>query len=159
MLPFSGVIGVTVFLLLGAVPGKPAGEGDKLKVEVFRGKVVPLGDILKKYGSELEPDAAPHWLALQTDDGKLYPLIHDAGGRTFYRDKRLLNRPMQIHGRLLPGSQLLQVLQVHSMKDGRIHEVYYWCEVCSIKRFSLEKSGICECCGGPMEFREVPQAK
>jgi len=33
--------------------------------------------------------------------------------------------------------------------------VYYWCETCAIRRDYPEK-GVCECCGGPMELREVP---
>lgn len=131
----------------------PKNKPGTVKSELFVGKVIPLADLLKKFGSELDPDAAPHWLALETKEGKLYPIIKDAGGRTFYRDPKLHHRPMQVHGRLLPGSQLLQVLQVHSLKDGKPHEVYYWCEICSIKRHALDKQ--CECCGGPMELREV----
>lgn len=153
------LLGVALAMsLLGAAADKPA-PPEKPKIETFQGKVVPLADLLKKFGAELDADAAPHWLALETADGKVYPLIKDAGGRTFYRDPRLLNRPMQVQGRLYPGSHLLQVVQVHSLKDGKPHEVHYWCEICSIKRFSLEKNNVCECCGGPMELREVPVSK
>ena len=71
----------------------------------------------------------------------------------FFVDRRLLNRPMRLTARTLPGSQLLEVLEVHSYLQGELHEVYYWCDVCSIKRLENKK---CECCGGPMELREVP---
>ena len=74
----------------------------------------------------------------------------------FFKDGKLLNRPMRLTGRLLPGSQLLQVVEVHSYLDGQLHEVYYWCDVCSIKRFEKKK---CDCCGGPMELREEPVKK
>ena len=63
---------------------------------------------------------------------------------------------MRLTGRLLPGSQLLQVVEVHSVRNGQLHEVYYWCDVCAIKRFEKKT---CECCLGPMELREVPVAK
>src|SRR5262245_7563140 len=84
----------------------------------FKGKVVPLAGVLEKFGSKLDPDAAATWLALAGDDGKVYPLIKDDGSRMFYLDKALLNRPMRLTGRLLPGSQLLQVLVVHSYVKG-----------------------------------------
>jgi hypothetical protein len=118
---------------------------------------VPLADLVAKAGSRLDADAAPHWLALVTDDGKVYPLVKDGGARLFFKDKALLNRPMRLTGRLLPGSQLLQVKAVHSLHKGQPYEVYYWCDVCSIRRG--EKEIACECCGGPMELREEPVKK
>ena len=136
--------------LAGAGPAAP-------KDGTFTGKVVPLADLVAKTGSRLDADAAPYWLALATDDGKVYPLVKDGGARLFFKDKALLNRPMRLTGRLLPGSQLLQVKVVHSLRKGRPHEVYYWCDVCSIRRG--EKEAACECCGGPMELREEPVKK
>ena len=126
------------------------------KRESFTGKVVPLASLVEKMGSKLDADAAPHWLALVTDDGKVYPLIKNSGSRMFFKDKALLNRPMRLTGRLLPGSQLLQAVEVHSLRMGKLHEIYYWCNVCSIRRG--EKSD-CECCGGPMELKEEPVGK
>src|ERR1051325_6776995 len=64
------------------------------------GKVVPLAPLLEKVGSKLDPEAAPHWLALVPDDGKVYPLVKDSGSRLFFSDPRLLNRPMRVTGRL-----------------------------------------------------------
>src|SRR5205085_5921215 len=66
------------------------------KKEYYKGKVVPLAGVLEKFGARLDADAAPHWLALVADDGKTYPLIEDDGGRMFFKDSRLLNRPMRL---------------------------------------------------------------
>ncbi len=127
---------------------------DKLpKLETLTGKVKPLADLVGVIGSKLDADAAPHWLALVTDDGKIIPLIKDAGARMFFKDARLLNRPMKVMGRFLPGSQLLQVSEVQSVIKGVPHEVYYWCDICTIRR--NEKMS-CECCGAQMELKEVP---
>jgi hypothetical protein len=95
-------------------------------------------------------------LALVTDDAKIYPLIKDDGSRMFFKDARLLNRPMRLTGRLFPDTHLLQVLEVHSLRQGQLHELYYWCDVCAIRR---NEKNACECCGGPMELREVPVGK
>lgn len=120
------------------------------------GKVRPLADLVGQLGSKLDADAVPFHVALVTEDGKIYPLIKDAGGRLFFLDKRLLDRPMRLGGKLLPGSQLLQVLEVQSLVKGVPHHVFYWCDICSIKRY--EKM-ICECCGGPMDLKEEPVKK
>ena len=132
-----------------------AGPPD-VKNQDFKGKVVPLAAILEKQKVKLDADAAPHWLALQSDDGKLHPLVKDDGSRMFFKDDRLLNRPMQLTGRLVPGTNFLQVVTVHSIVKGELNEVYYWCDICSIRR---NEKKICDCCGGPMELKEEPVKK
>ncbi len=158
LLVATGLLGVALGVVLALHAGQTAPDESRktpdAKAETLTGRVVSLAELLKKSGIELDAEAAPHWLALVADGGAIYPLIKDAGSRPFYRDPRLLNRPMRIQGRLVPGSQLLQVLQIRSLKEGKPHEVFYWCDVCSIKRASLEN--VCECCGGPMELRETP---
>ncbi len=138
-------------LFAGGDAKKPA-----VKIDYYKGKVVPLADLVAKAGTRLDADAAPHWLALAGEDGKIYPLVKDSGSRLFFQDDGLLNRPMRLTGRLLPGSQLLQVTAVHSYVKGQLHEVYYWCEICSIRR---GEKNVCECCGGPMARREEPIPK
>src|ERR1700704_2013724 len=127
-----------------------------VKTADFKGKVTPLGSLLEKAGAKLDADAAPHWVALVADDGKVYPLVKDDGARMFFKDEALLNRPMLLTGWLLPDSQLLQVVQVHSYVKGELHEVYYWCDICSIRR---NEKKLCDCCGGPMDLREEPVKK
>lgn len=125
------------------------------KNEQYRGKVLPLAAVLDKQGVKLDADAAPHWLALVTDDGKTYPLIKDDGSRMFFKDERLLKRPMQLTGRVLDGN-LVQVVNVHSIVKGELNDVYYWCDICAIRR---NEKKICDCCGGPMELKEEPIKK
>src|ERR1700687_4244116 len=91
-------IGIVLAVALGIVPlfKRADNNAPPLKSEFYNGKVVPLADILGKQGAKLDADAAPHWLALVTDDGKIYPLIKDAGARMFFKDAKLLNRPMRL---------------------------------------------------------------
>ena len=154
--PLVSLVAIFV-LLLDLTLGQSLSNGSEQKprVQTFRGQIVAVAAVLHKSGVALDPDAAELALALKTEDGKLYPLIKDVGSRMFFTDRSLLNRPMQIRGRLVPPLGWLQVLEVHSIKSGRLYELYYWCDVCAIKRFYLDKTGICECCGGPMKLREV----
>ena len=141
------------FALTPLYGGYLGGDKSSDKNQLFTGKVVPLADLLAKSGVKIDADAAPLTLVLQTDDGKLYPLIKDEGSRMFFKDAKLLNRSMRLTARLIPNSQFLQVINVHSVVKGKLHDVYYWCDVCTIKRF---EPGICDCCGDEMVFREEP---
>ena len=42
-----------------------------------------MTDLVAKSGTRLDADDAPFWLALVTDEGKVYPLVKD-GGTTFH---------------------------------------------------------------------------
>ena len=134
-----------------------AGAGDPktpaAKTEYYKGKVVPLADLVARAGSRLDADAAPYCLVLAGEDGKVYPLVKDSGSRLFFNDPALLNRPMRLTGQILPESQILRVTAVHSYIKGQLHDVYYWCDICSIRRGELQK---CDCCGDIMVLREDP---
>ncbi|HEV2949808.1 MAG TPA: hypothetical protein VGX70_20695 [Gemmataceae bacterium] len=148
---------IAVLAVLMALIAQAKSAEPETKTVQLEGKVVPMAAILEKFGSRLDPEAAPHWLALVTKDGKTYPLIKDDGSRLFFSDPRLQNRAMRISGRLFQDTHLLQVLSVNSVKNGQLHEIYYWCDICSIRRNELLKK--CDCCGGPMELREEPVKK
>lgn len=124
------------------------------KSSTFIGKVVPVKNLTEKSGVKLDRDASPFLVALVVD-GKACLILKDDGGRRFYKDERLLNREYRITGRLI-GATMLQVLSVQSIKNGQLYDIYYWCDICAIRR--NEKKD-CECCGGPMELREEPIKK
>jgi hypothetical protein len=145
-----GLILAFAFALLPLCGGW-AGDA-KTKNAHFTGKVVPLDKLLKGTDFKLDADAVPHFLVLQSDDGKVYSLLKDAGSRMFFLDAKLLDRPMRLTARPIPNTQMLQVINVHSLVKGKLHEVYYWCDICTIRAY---QGGICDCCGEPMHFREV----
>jgi hypothetical protein len=154
-------LGVCLALAVALSPLVPAADTKGVrekesKTEDFDGNVVALAPLLEKFGARLDADAAPSWLALRADDGQLYPLIKDDGSRMFFLDKRLLDRPMRLTGRLHPQSRMLQVINVHSLVKGQLYDVFYWCDICSIRR---NEKKACDCCGGPMELREEPIKK
>ncbi len=129
----------------------PLEAGPEEKPSTFTGKVVLVKDLTEKSGVKLDRDTSPFLVALVVD-GKAYLILKDDGGRRFFKDEKLLNREYRITGRLVGGT-MLQVLSVQSLKNGKPYDIYYWCDICAIRR--NEKKD-CECCGGPMELREVP---
>jgi hypothetical protein len=144
-------------LVAALLPQAPRAAPDPVKNEHFQGKVVRLASVLEKAGARLDADAAPYSLVLVAGDGKIYPIVKDDGSRLFFKDERLLDREMRLTGRLLPKSEFLQVVAVQSYnKKEELCDVYYWCDICSIRR---GEKMMCECCGGPMELRETPVKK
>jgi hypothetical protein len=149
-------LGLAAAVLLWLTPLFAAPPATPPKTADYDGKVVPLAAVLDKLGVRLDPDAAPSSLVLVADDGKVYSLVKDDGSRCFFTDERLRNRRMRLTARLLPEVGMLQVVQVHSYVNGQLSDLYYWCEVCSIRR---SEKGKCDCCGAPLELREVPLKK
>ena len=140
------------FALLPLFAGQAQSQKAADKNQTYKGIVLPLEKVLAKQDVKLDPDAA-NLMVLKGDDGKVFPLVKDAGARMFYKDKRLLDRPMRVTARPVASGALLQVINVHSYVKGQLCEVYYWCDICAIRSFDF---GICDCCGGPTELREVP---
>lgn len=124
---------------------------DADKNEFIEGKVVPLADLLAKAKTQIDADAGI--LVLQAANGRLHPLVKDNGSRMFFKDEKLLNRPMRLTVRKVPDSDFLQVINVHSVVKGKLHEVFYWCDICTIRR---NEGGKCDCCGAALERREEP---
>jgi hypothetical protein len=141
-----------LLLCLAPLPAAPPAKQQPRTAD-YDGKVVSLARVLDKLGARLDPDAAPYALAFVTDDRKVYPLVKDDGSRLFFKDERLLDRRMRLTGRVLPDVGMLQVVQVHSYVNGQLCDLYYWCDVCSIRR---GEKGRCDCCGAPLVLREEP---
>jgi hypothetical protein len=143
-----------IAMLLGCLPAAVGAVAQPtFQTQYFTGKVVPLAGVLEKLGAKLDADAAEQSRALVTDDGKIYTLVKDDSTRMFFKDRSLLNRPMRLTGRVLPQTQILQVVNVHSIRNGQLNDVFYWCETCLIR--ALEP-GDCACCQGKMILRETP---
>ncbi|MSU77520.1 MAG: hypothetical protein EXS16_05410 [Gemmataceae bacterium] len=140
-----------VFALLPLAGGWAGGTKSSDANRIFDGNVMPLAEALAKSGTKIDADTAPYLLVLRTSDGRLHPVIKDEGSRMFFKDAKLLNRPMRLTARLVPNSPYLQVITVHSLVKEKLHDIYYWCDVCVIKRY---EAGICDCCGDAMVFRE-----
>jgi hypothetical protein len=120
--------------------------------ESVRGRVVWLAEVLeRRFGIQCDPDVAEVAVALEAYDGRVLPLVKDDRGRGFWKDERLRGIPVELYVRRYEESPLVEVIRVYTIKDGKKYEFDYWCEICAIPMFELKK---CECCQGPIQFRE-----
>jgi hypothetical protein len=138
---------------LGAVPGGAADDSrPAFETLSLRGRVVFVAEALHRlYGIESDPDAAQSQVALETPEGRLYPLVKDARGRGFFKDARLRELDLELLVRRYEGAPAVQVVQVYTLHDGARFELDYWCDVCAIPMYELKD---CECCQGPTRLRE-----
>ncbi len=68
------------------------------------------------------------------------------------QDKRLDGRQVRVEGKMLPDGSF-QVEWLHTIHNGKLYQVRYFCKTCNI--VALEP-GKCVCCQKPTELQEIP---
>ena len=151
---------LVVFLALACFAQEPAAQRNrqpKYEPVVLRGRVVELGPhVLQAFNVPMDDDAGKSVVALVTASGDVHPLVKDVRSRGFWMDKRLRDRPMELHAHKFPGLPFLRLIDVYSFKDGKKHRVDYWCTICAITTY---QPGPCPCCQDEIELRELPVEK
>jgi len=95
-----------------------------------------------------------HIHGFKTTDGKTWKLVRAKLSEALFVDKRLHEKDLLLEGKA--DGEKFEPTAIHSVKDGVVYEVYYWCEICAIEAISPE---ICVCCQGPVELVEKPLRK
>jgi hypothetical protein len=117
-----------------------------------RGRIVWLAEALhRRWGVEIDADAAHAQIALETKSGELLAIVKDKRGRGFYVDPQLLKFDYELVVRRFPGTADVQVIRVYTIRKGKKYELDYWCDICAIPMYELKA---CECCQGPTRLRE-----
>ncbi|HUG93978.1 MAG TPA: hypothetical protein VML55_24320 [Planctomycetaceae bacterium] len=144
-------------------PAAATGEVDRPGADVapaeprqlFSGKVVMLLEALKRRKISTAEDEWKGQVVLETDDGRLIPIVPDWRGRAFFQDERLRNRKVELAGYRPAGTPYLKVLMVFTFNDqGERQYTDYWCDICSIPMYEIQP---CECCQEPIRLRFEPR--
>ncbi|MDZ4686519.1 MAG: hypothetical protein SH850_15730 [Planctomycetaceae bacterium] len=144
----------TLFAVILAVVGatEPAPSPPK---KLYRGKVVPISDVLKQRDVKAYPEELKGQVALETADGELLPILPDWRGRAFYQDERLRKRDVELIGFRRPSLPYLQVLTIYTFDDkGQRQYTDYWCDICAIPMYEIKP---CDCCQQDIRLRFTPQ--
>jgi hypothetical protein len=114
----------------------------------LRGRVVCLGD-----GAVLRPcAAASDRFALETPEGGRYVFRPGDPLTAMFADERVRQRELVVRAQRAPADEL-ETIKVYSVRDGRLHDLDYFCEVCNVVAYA---PGLCPCCRRPMVLRETP---
>ena len=136
-----------ILLLLAAAPVLQAAEAE------FRGRVVCLAEEMHRIHKTDLPAKHAHIYGFRTDDGVYYTLLRTKLSEALFADKRLGEKDLLLKGKVLPKTQLLDVAHIKSIRNGVVHDLYYYCDICAIEFVSPEE---CVCCRGPVELMERP---
>ncbi len=96
--------------------------------------------------------APPHRFALEDRDGHLRRFLAGDALVGIFEDPRVRERDLLVRGREAAGGAV-EIIKVYSVKDGKLHDLHYFCDVCHIAAYV---PGRCPCCGREMELREIP---
>jgi hypothetical protein len=119
---------------------------------VVRGRVVCLDALGRDEQSFLGCNEANKSFGFESKSGKLYKFIPSDPMTPIFTDNRVRQSELQISARMHSGDRL-EIIKVQSIKEGKLYDVFYFCEVCNIRAYV---PGLCPCCRNELEFRETP---
>ena len=147
---FTPLLIIIGFILIGA---KTTTENPKPQDVKLKGNILCLVEEMKTlYNVELDGEHQ-HLYGFKTDEDKYFTLLQTPLSKALFVDKRLHEKDLIINGRVFPNSQLLDVLCFMSIRDGVVHELYYYCDTCYIRTVA---PGNCDCCQAPVVLMEKP---
>jgi hypothetical protein len=119
---------------------------------VLRGRVACLDESGHRLDAEKDSNQASRNYELLTDDGKRYKFSADDLLVPMFTESRVRRMELQITA-LLHKNDLLELIKVLAIKDGKLYDFYYFCDVCNITAYG---PGPCSCCFQPLVFIEKP---
>ena len=153
MRKFQRLIPLFIILSLLMSGATPPTEAPKPKEVKLRGNIVCLAEEMHTHYNVELFKSHEHLYGLKTEDGKYYTLLRTSLAEAFFVDERLHEKDLVINGRVFPNTQLLEVIRFSSIKDGIVHELYYYCDTCYIRAVA---PGDCDCCQAPVVLIEKP---
>jgi len=133
-----------------------AQEKEKPALFEERGKLVCLIEEMKeKYQAQANP-IHDHLAGVRVEGAsgaRYYTLFRNALSEALFVDKRFKEHELRLTGRVFPSTSILEVSRFQWYREGKLFDVYYWCEVCAIRGVD---PGACACCQEKVELREAP---
>src|SRR6185369_16530299 len=119
---------------------------------VLRGHIVCFDSTGKRLDALLSCNGPNIRYSLSDKDGKLHEFSAIDASTAIFTDARVRQRELQITAQMTARQQL-EIIRVQSIREGRLYDLYYFCELCNIRAYA---PGLCPCCRNEMEFRETP---
>jgi hypothetical protein len=120
----------------------------------LEGRVVCLSEEMKRgYGVNV-PDKHTHDYGFKSSSGEYFSLVRTLSSEAMLTDTHLHSKLLIVKGRVFPNSHLLEVTgNLHEKRDGKLYEIFYYCDICAIKS---SVPGPCMCCREPVYLKEEP---
>lgn len=116
---------------------------------VVEGLLVCLDGDLKEIACKDENER----YGLKTAKGLIYALQDHENVAALHLEKRLKTRQFRLTLRRNSNSPLWDLVKSQLIRDGKVYDFHYFCEVCNI---TTRAPGLCMCCREETEYRESP---
>lgn len=93
-------------------------------------------------------------LQFKADSG-FYTLVSNRMSSALFIDTNFRSKTLLLKGRALPGRRFEVTGNLRSVRDGKVQELYYYCDVCAVKGI---EPGPCMCCREPVHLIEEPES-
>jgi hypothetical protein len=134
-------------VVLSASLGSGVGVAADAAPEVeLRGRVVCLDA-----AGTVRPCEPPGSFALKTPAGELRAFLASDPLAALFADPEVRERELIVRAR--EAAESIEIIKVYSVRDGRTHDLDYFCEVCNVVAYA---PGPCACCRRPLVLRERP---
>jgi hypothetical protein len=144
---------LSIHTMLVPVPASvPQSASDPYPLAVIQGRVVCIDGSGQEKNPFFDCSSPDCRFVLKAKDGKEYRFLSGDPEAAIFTDSRVRQRDLQITGRLHP-EKTIEIIKVQSIRDGKLYDIYYFCELCNIRRYA---PGLCPCCRNELEFRETP---
>ena len=141
-----------ILALAWAAPGSPpvAVSPDPSRGETveLRGRAVCLDAAHRREPCRTDSER----FGLEAADGTLSAFPPEDVLAGIFKDARVRERDLAVRARPRPDG-IVEIIKVCSVKQGKLQDVHYYCEVCAITAYA---PGPCPCCRREMELRETP---
>ena len=119
---------------------------------VLRGRAYCVDASGRLLGDRERCDPQTVRFVFKTATGKAYDFLPTDLSTAIFTDSRVRARELQLTANLYPEDRL-EIIKVQSIREEKLYDLYYFCEVCNITAYA---PGPCTCCREEMEFRETP---
>jgi len=149
--------GLAALLSAGTLAKARAGSSPEAsgepRTELLRGRIICLSEEYKqKFQVRADCANRGHVWVLKSSDGKVNPILPTDSAAAIILDEKIRSRDLQVTARVFPETSFAEVIKLQSLRDGKLYNLFYFCEVCNIR---THKPGPCDCCQQPVKFREV----
>ena len=128
--------------LTAALSRAADGSAETNRVEL-KGRVVPIPGTTN--------------LQFRVESGPAYKLLPSRDARAIFEDARLHSKTLLVKGRVHAKDSAFEVIgNLHEVRDGRLYEIYYYCNICSVE---TSFPGPCVCCREDVVLQERPAKK
>ena len=117
----------------------------------LRGKIVCLPETMHElYHTDLPTNHLHIW-GFKSTDGTFYTLLRTKLSEALFVDEQVRKKELILKGHVLPKTQIFEMTDMKSVRNGVVYHLYYYCDICAIKTLS---PGPCMCCQGPVKLVE-----